>query len=132
MGYSKDMMGHPGLVGEPGAEGVAGKMGDSWGDPGPKMENPNMNFEEVLKRMDSHDLKDEMEVSNKYLDYAVTAEHCGKDCIARRIYEMAYEEYTHARFQMELLIDCGWTIDDECRVMYEKLEHRLHTLFRES
>lgn len=86
--------------------------------------------QKVYEAMLGHDFNDEMRVSNKYLDYAVVMEKDGNECIARRIYEMAYEEYTHARFQMELLIDEGYSISDEDRAMYNNLKHRIKTLFR--
>lgn len=91
-----------------------------------------LDCQKIMERFRTHDLKDEMEVSNKYLDYAIVLDKEGKDCIARKVYEMAYEEYTHARFQMELLIDEGCMVCDETRVMYEQLKHRIKTLFRQS
>lgn len=91
-----------------------------------------LNCKKIMERFVGHDFNDEMRVSNKYLDYAVALEKEGKDCLARRVYEMGYEEYTHARFQMETLIDEGYAISDEDRVMYENLKHRIKTLFRKS
>lgn len=86
----------------------------------------------IIEAFVGHDFNDEMRVSNKYLDYAVALENEGKDCLARKVYEMAYEEYTHARFQMETIIDQGYAISDEDRVMYDNLKHRIKTLFRKS
>lgn len=92
----------------------------------------DLDCKKIMERLLGHDLKDEMEISNKYLDYAAALEREGKDCLAKQVYEMGYEEYTHARFQMETLIDHGYMITGDDRVMYDNLHHRIKTLFRES
>ena len=87
---------------------------------------------DILHKFQTHDCDDEMRVSNKYLDYAVVLEREGKDCLARRVFEMAYEEYTHAKFQLMVLDDAGCTVSDELRCMFSNLEQRIETLFRQS
>lgn len=98
----------------------------------PRMKNgaTPMNGDEVLKRIFDHDFMDEMEVANKYLDYAVALDEEGKSCIAKKFAEMGYEEYTHAHVQREILIGQGYVLPQESAMIFEQLKHRIRTLFR--
>ena len=95
-------------------------------------EHTAMTYKDILHKFKTHDCDDEMRVSNKYLDYAVALEREGEDCLARRVFEMAYEEYTHAKFQLMVLDDGGCMVSDELRCMFSNLEQRIETLFRQS
>lgn len=90
----------------------------------------DLSVNDVLHRVASHDFMDEIEVSNKYLDYAVALDDAGRDCIAKKFAEMAYEEYTHAHVQRDILFEQGCQIPSETTVAFEQLKHRIHTLFR--
>ena len=117
-------MGHVDPAGEPGMAGAMGHMDHTKTD--------EMSSKDILERLAGHDMKDEMEVSNKYLDYAIAFEKEGHEWLAEKFMEMAYEEFTHAKFQKHVLIDKGYTICDENTTMYHALKQRLMTLFRES
>lgn len=89
-----------------------------------------MNGEEVMKHVFGHDMMDEIEISNKYLDYAMVLDNEGKSCIAKKFAEMGYEEYTHAYVQRDILIGQGHVLPQEVAMAFEQLKHRIHTLFR--
>lgn len=95
------------------------------------MESTEMTCKDVLKRLFDHDMMDEIDVSNKYFDYAVALDNEGKDCIAKKFAEMGYEEYTHAHVQRDILVDEGYVLTQETALAFEQLKHRVHTLFRE-
>lgn len=89
-----------------------------------------MSGSDVFKRVFDHDFMDEIDVANKYLDYAVALDEEGKSCIAKKFAEMGYEEYTHAHVQRDILVDQGYVLSQENAMAFEQLKHRIHTLFR--
>lgn len=89
-----------------------------------------MSCEEIMNKLFTHDLMDEIEVGNKYLDYAVALDNEGKECMAKKFAEMGYEEYTHAHVQRDMLVDHGFSLSTEQATAFEQLKHRIHTLFR--
>lgn len=89
----------------------------------------DMTCEMVLQCLYGHDFEDEMRTSNKYLDYAVALSKEGKDCMAKKVYEMAYEEWTHAKFQKHLLLDEGYDLTDDQLMEYDRLKDRVKRLF---
>lgn len=94
------------------------------------MQAGNLTCEDIMKRVFGHDMMDEIEVANKYLDYAVTIDNEGKDCIAKKFAEMGYEEYTHAHVQRDILVDEGYMLPKDVAMAFDQLKHRVHTLFR--
>lgn len=98
------------------------KMGD--------VKGATMTPDEVMQKLLTHDMQDEIDVANKYLDYAVVFDNQGKSCIAKRLAEMGYEEYTHAHVQREILVEHGYMPSQETAVAFEQLKNRIYTLFR--
>lgn len=86
--------------------------------------------QDILDRLATHDMMDEIEVSNKYLDYAEALNDAGKNELAMQVYEMAYEEFTHARFQKHILAEMDRDVPDELMLHYHRLKDRFRQLFR--
>lgn len=89
-----------------------------------------MTCEEIMKKLFTHDFMDELEVANKYLDYAVAFDNEGKSCMAKKFAEMGYEEYTHAHVQRDMMVDHGYALSTEQANLFEQTKHRIKTLFR--
>lgn len=90
-----------------------------------------MGKKDILDRVAGHDLMDEVKVANKYLDYA----HAVKDeCpeTARLFAQMAYEEYTHAHVQRDILLKNGYKMTDDGEDQLHDLKKRLEATFRGS
>lgn len=83
-----------------------------------------MTPQDILDRFVGHDLLDEIEVSNRYLDYAEALYDDGKKDLAMDVFEMAYEEFTHARFQKYCLENMDRDIPDDLMLHYHKLKDR--------
>lgn len=83
--------------------------------------------EEVLHRLATHDLMDEIKVSNKYLDYAAIAKKAEKNEMSATFYEMAYEEFTHAKVQEKILLEHGYSITENASMALHDLKERLKT-----
>lgn len=90
----------------------------------------SMSCNEIMRNLFVHDFIDELEVANKYLDYAIAFDNEGKDMMADKFAEMGYEEYTHAHVQRDMLVDGGFALSAEQAALFEQTKHRIHTLFR--
>lgn len=90
----------------------------------------DLDLDTVLDYFADHDLMDEIEVSNKYLDYACALMEDNQEELASQVSEMAYEEYTHARFQKHVLKEHGIAVDPEVLGAYSELKKRLEDLFQ--
>lgn len=88
-----------------------------------------MTMEEITKKM-STEFGDEMEDSKMYFEMAKAAEHMNNMELASGFYEISKEEYTHARFIREMLIDHGVTIPEAHKAMWEETEERMMRYFR--
>lgn len=76
------------------------------------------------------DFMDEIEDSNKYCNMAHTAEQAGHEELARGLYEMSYEEYTHAKFIHSNLVDWGCEISEKEMMKWHELKERISRKFR--
>lgn len=84
----------------------------------------------ILARIAYHDMMDEIMVSNKYIDYAVALEKEGKSEMANIFAEMAYEEFTHAHIQKDMLLKHGYSMTEEGEEAYHDLKERFKHTFR--
>lgn len=84
----------------------------------------------TIKDSFKEDFMDEIEDSNKYLDMAVAAEEMGHERLAKGLYLMAYDEYTHADFIHDNLVDWGCEIPEKEMMMWHELKERIHRKFR--
>lgn len=89
-----------------------------------------LNLDVILDCFAGHDMLDEIDVSQKYIDYSCALKRDDQMELAELVAEMAYEEFTHARFQKEVLMDHGVPIDPEVLGAYEELKERLERMFR--
>lgn len=85
---------------------------------------------ETIKNDFKEDFLDEIEDSNKYCDMAMAAEEAGHVKLAKGLYEMAYDEYTHAYFIHNNLVDWGCEIPEKEMMKWHELKERIHRKFR--
>lgn len=84
----------------------------------------------IMARIAYHDMMDEIMVSNKYIDYACALEKEGKIEMANVFAEMAYEEFTHAHIQKDMLMKHGYSLTEEGEEAYHNLKERFEHTFR--
>lgn len=85
---------------------------------------------ETIKNDFKEDFLDEIEDSNKYCDMAMAAEEMGHTKLASGLYEMAHDEYTHAHFIHDNLVDWGCEIPEKETLKWHELKERIHRKFR--
>lgn len=83
-----------------------------------------------IKEAFAEDFCDEVEDSNKYCDMAHAAEMEGHEELARGLYEMAHDEYTHAKFIHDNLVDWGYEFSEKESMKWHELKERVHRKFR--
>lgn len=83
-----------------------------------------------IKDAFKNDFCDEINDSNKYCDMAHAAEMEGHMDLARGLYAMAHDEYTHAKFIHNNLIDWGCEIPEKEMMKWHELKERIHRKFR--
>lgn len=83
-----------------------------------------------IKEKFKDDFPDEIHDSNKYLNMAIAAESEDKNTLAKGLYEVAYDEYTHAKFIHDNLVDWGCEISEKETMKWHELEERIHRKFR--
>lgn len=83
-----------------------------------------------IKESFKEDFPDEIHDANKYCDMASAAEMEGHEHLAKGLYEMAHDEYTHASFIHDTLIDLGCEISEKDMMMWHELKERIHRKFR--
>lgn len=76
------------------------------------------------------DFPDEIHDSNKYCDMAKAAEMEGHVELAKGLYAMAHDEYTHAKFIHDNLIDWGCEIPEKEMMEWHELKERISRKFR--
>lgn len=85
---------------------------------------------EMIKNDFKEDFLDEIEDCNKYCDMAMAAEEMGHAKLASGLYEMAHDEYTHAHFIHDNLVDWGCEIPEKEMLKWHELKERIHRKFR--
>lgn len=83
-----------------------------------------------IKETFKDDFYDEIEDSNKYCDMAMAAENMGHTELARGLYAMSHDEYTHAKFIHDNLVDWGCEIPEKEMMRWHELEERIRRKFR--
>lgn len=83
-----------------------------------------------IKQMFKEDFPDEMHDSNKYCDMAKVAEMDGHMELAKGLHAMSYDEYTHAKFIHDHLIDWGCEIPEKEMMEWQELCERIRRHFR--
>lgn len=88
-----------------------------------------MTMEEIVKKLTA-EFQDEMDDSKSYFEMAKSAEHMGNQEIAHGLFEISKDEFTHAKFIREVLIDNGITIPDASKVKWDETKERMMRFFR--
>lgn len=88
-----------------------------------------MTMEEIVKKFTT-EFTDEMDDSKMYFEMAKSAEHMGQHEMARGLYEISKDEYTHAHFIREMLLDNGVAIPEAAKAKWEETEERMMHYFR--
>lgn len=85
---------------------------------------------EDIKTTFKEDFADEIHDANKYCDMAKAAEMMGHMDLARGLYAMSHDEYTHAEFIHDCLVDWGCEISEKELMEWHELKERVHRSFR--
>ena len=83
-----------------------------------------------IQKVFKEDFSDEIHDSNKYCDMAKAAEEAGNLGLAKGLHAMAYDEYTHAKFIHENLVDWGCEIPEKEMMAWQQLKERVARSFR--
>lgn len=108
------------------------------GTTGTLMEEEERMTNHSTHEMTIHDIKDtfkkdfeeEIHDSNKYCNMADAAEAAGNEELAHYLCEMAYDEFTHAKFIHTMLVDWGYDIPEKTRMEWYELKERAERKFR--
>lgn len=111
------------------AVNVKATMPEQMHEKGHHMETGEITKEHI-KEAFKEDFPDEMHDSNKYFDMAMAAEEMGHHDLAKGLYAMAHDEYTHAKFIHDNLVDWGCTIPEKEALHWHELKERVHRNFR--
>lgn len=84
---------------------------------------------EEIKAAFKKDFPGEMMDSNTYCDMAMAAEEAGQTYLAKGLYEMAHDEYTHAKFIHDNLVDWGIEIPEAEAAKWHELKERIARKF---
>lgn len=83
-----------------------------------------------IKEAFKEDFSDEMEDFNKYCDMAQAAEEMGNAELAKGLYMVAHDEYTHAKFIHDNLVDWGCEIPEKEMLHWHETQERMKRKFR--
>lgn len=83
-----------------------------------------------IQKIFKEDFADEINDCNKYCDMEKVAEECGHQHLAKGLQMMAHDEYTHAKFIHENLIDWGCEIPEKEMLAWHQLKERVARSFR--
>lgn len=84
---------------------------------------------EEIKAAFKKDFPDEMGDCNTYLSMAMAAEEMGHEELAKGLYAMAHDEFTHASFIHENLVDWGVEIPEAEMAKWHELKERVMRIF---
>lgn len=87
-----------------------------------------MTLDEIEKALQGA-FPDEIQDSNSYCDMAKSAETMGDRQTAKYLYAIAKDEYTHAKFIHEYMIDNGLPIPDIQEKAWKELSERANRTF---
>lgn len=85
---------------------------------------------EKIKSYFSEEFSDEMKGCNEYADLAHQAKEAGDTTLAYGLYQMAKDEYTHAKFIHDYLIEWGCEIPEMEVSKYHQTKERISHIFR--
>lgn len=83
-----------------------------------------------IKDTFKEDFVDEMDDFNKYCDMAQAAEMMGDFELAKGLYMVAHDEYTHAKFIHDNLVDWGCEIPEKEMLRWHETKERMKRKFR--
>ena len=85
---------------------------------------------EDIKASFKEDFSEEIHDANRYCDMAMAAKMMGHTHIARGLYAMARDEYSHAKFIHDCLVDWGCEISEKELMEWHELIERASRSFR--
>lgn len=88
-----------------------------------------MTHDEIVKAMFDNFLE-EIEDSEKYAQMGECAKKMGSDDLADGLFEMAYDEYTHAQFIHETITEQGITVPETIAKKWTELDEKMEAEFR--
>lgn len=87
-----------------------------------------MSLQDITKTLQEH-LPDEIEDSKHYMHMAKSAEEMGNGHLAKYLYAVSKDEFTHADFIYTYLKDAGLAIPEDQVVAFEELKHKAMKIF---
>lgn len=81
-----------------------------------------------FKKMESA-FPEEMQDARKYFEMAKQADEAGEEGLAEGFMEMAHDEYTHAQFIYNEMVEEHHPIGDAHKKMWEELDAMMGNLF---
>jgi ferritin len=94
-----------------------------------KMSMTMMTLPDILEAF-QEELPDEIDGSNEYFDMAQSAMDMHHYELAKYLYAMGKDEYTHASFIHDTLVKYDIPVPEEQRASFEELKTRIHKIFR--
>lgn len=88
-----------------------------------------MTHEEIVKHLQEK-FTAEIKDADAYMNMAETAEKMGKEDMARGLYMMAKDEFTHADFIADTMKEHGASATKESWAAFEALKTRMQPLFQ--
>lgn len=86
-----------------------------------------MTIEDITKKF-SEGLMGEIKGADEYLTMAQAAELLGANGLAKGLYSMAYDEFTHARFIHEMLVKHGIPVMIDTKARFSELKNRIENI----
>lgn len=87
-----------------------------------------MSLQDITKTLQEH-LSEEIEDSKHYWHMAKSAEDMGNDKLAKYLYAISKDEFTHADFIHDYLKESGLMIPEAQAVAFEELKHKIGKMF---
>lgn len=106
-----------------------GMVAKAWDKDSKGTKDKPMTMGEVADKL-ADDFEDEIGDSRKYLCMAKVAEKSGNGSDSHYLYEMAKDEYTHARFIRDFMEEHDIEIPEDQDSRYHKLEEEIERIFR--
>ena len=97
--------------------------------PGTEETSDSYNMEDIKKTFEK-DFCDEIEDCNKYHKMAQAAKALGKEELAEGLMDVAYDEYTHAKFIHMMLSEWSCEIPEKSLMKWHALKERAEHIFR--
>lgn len=88
----------------------------------------HMTLQDITKKLQEH-LPDEIGDTKTYIHMAKSAEEMGNGHLAKYLYAVCKDEFSHADFIYTYLKDSGIAIPEDQVVMFEEVKNKMKHMF---